>query len=568
MTTINQLPTSENPPAAGDFLPVWSSNNGDTRRISYGDIKTDIRSNLMTLTDPGAFANKTFNLGSNTLVGTLSQFNAACSDADFQADRFTPPYAGAATRLITSKLGDIVSVKDFNAVGDGVTDDTTAFQSALNSGRSIFIPGGTYRLTAKLTSANKAVAIFTDGGVILNWTAGAATQGFEFTFANITSQTLYIGDIELSTEVEGGGTAIKATWPVSATGYTRLCELGKVIIRGADIPGQVGYWDAGVDLDNAWLAYCEAVDFYGKVSGTTPLSTAAVIARGTTTDAKFLINARLAEAGILIAGFSELVDISGSIFVACDWAVDCSGTSGLNTPGFLWIGGHCNNYKGAIRSVNILQGNVSDILVYKRTDSPENFIAFDLDNASVDWQISDCKVLGFNSPGGGTATSLRDAGTNNTTRGLRSIACDTDINIVSGASGFSHEVSRADASRGAITQGDTDGQVVVTAGGSPGSSLNYFDTLTANSATPSVLGFRHWSTGGGHLVTANTNPTTITDFTGGFPGDEFVVQANDANTTLQHSAGLQLDGGVNNVMTNGETVRLRRITSTAWKQVG
>jgi hypothetical protein len=52
------------------------------------------------------------------------------------------------------KLNDIVSVKDFGAVGDGVTDDTEAIQAALTtvvvSGDRLFFPFGTY-LSGKLT---------------------------------------------------------------------------------------------------------------------------------------------------------------------------------------------------------------------------------------------------------------------------------------------------------------------------------------------------------------------------------------------------------------------------------
>ena len=456
-----------------------------------------------------------------------------------------------------------------NSVNDFAGATTTLkFQAALDSGLPFFIPAGTYNLTAKLTSANKAVQIFTQPGVTLKWTSAATTQGLEFTFNNITSQFCQIGDMALVTEKEGGGTAIKCTWPSGPTGYARLFEAGKIRASGADIPGLVGYWDAGIDLENGWLAYCETLDFYGKPSGVTPLSTAAFIARGTTTDSRINIRARWAKAMALIAGFSELLDISGSIAVACDYGVDCSGTSGLNTPGFMWLGGHASCFKGAIRAVNILQGNVNGILVYKRTDSAQNFIAFDLDSASTEWQITDCKVFSLSNPGGGTTTAIKDAGVNNTSTGIRTVGCDTDVNIVSGAGGFNHAINRSDNTRGAITQGDTDGIVAVYPGGAAGSSTNYFDLLTANSATPSVLGYRRWAAGGGHFLTANSGATTVTNFTGGFPGDEFVVQANDANTTIQHNAGLLLNGGVNKVMANGDTIRLRRVNSTTWKQIG
>jgi hypothetical protein len=48
------------------------------------------------------------------------------------------------------KMRQIVSVKDFGAVGDGITDDTTAVQDALASSTGVYFPNGTYKLTAAI----------------------------------------------------------------------------------------------------------------------------------------------------------------------------------------------------------------------------------------------------------------------------------------------------------------------------------------------------------------------------------------------------------------------------------
>lgn len=53
---------------------------------------------------------------------------------------------GAVSRTLTSKMRDVVSVKDFGAVGDGVTDDTTAV-SATSAQPKAFLPAGTYDTT-------------------------------------------------------------------------------------------------------------------------------------------------------------------------------------------------------------------------------------------------------------------------------------------------------------------------------------------------------------------------------------------------------------------------------------
>lgn len=60
---------------------------------------------------------------------------------------------GAASRTIESKLRDVVSVKDFGAVGDGVADDTAAIQAALTAGagKVVHFPAATYKVTSALS---------------------------------------------------------------------------------------------------------------------------------------------------------------------------------------------------------------------------------------------------------------------------------------------------------------------------------------------------------------------------------------------------------------------------------
>ena len=64
---------------------------------------------------------------------------------------YTYSIAGAVERAVSSKLDDFVSVKDFGAVGDGVTDDTAAIQAALSKRGVVYMPPGTYKITASLT---------------------------------------------------------------------------------------------------------------------------------------------------------------------------------------------------------------------------------------------------------------------------------------------------------------------------------------------------------------------------------------------------------------------------------
>lgn len=64
---------------------------------------------------------------------------------------FTASGMGAETRTSSDKLSDMISVRDFGAMGDGLTDDTLALQQALAAHDTVFLPPGIYLISAPIT---------------------------------------------------------------------------------------------------------------------------------------------------------------------------------------------------------------------------------------------------------------------------------------------------------------------------------------------------------------------------------------------------------------------------------
>jgi hypothetical protein len=63
---------------------------------------------------------------------------------------YDPPFVNGTSSDQEEFNSRYVSVMDFGAVGDGLADDTTAFQNALDHGGAIFVPEGTYLVGGSL----------------------------------------------------------------------------------------------------------------------------------------------------------------------------------------------------------------------------------------------------------------------------------------------------------------------------------------------------------------------------------------------------------------------------------
>jgi hypothetical protein len=77
---------------------------------------------------------------------------------------YTLTAAGATLQSVQTKLEQYISVKDFGAVGDGVTNDTAAVQAAIDSGEPIVFPAGSYAC-GPLTQSTNSQRFYADGFV-------------------------------------------------------------------------------------------------------------------------------------------------------------------------------------------------------------------------------------------------------------------------------------------------------------------------------------------------------------------------------------------------------------------
>jgi polygalacturonase len=92
--------------------------------------------------------------GNVTGLSLSSAGASVTTSSTFQASKNGITLVGAVARLISDGFGDLPTVKDFGAVGDGTTDDTAAFTAAIAATPAgVAVPAGSYKITGTVTGA-------------------------------------------------------------------------------------------------------------------------------------------------------------------------------------------------------------------------------------------------------------------------------------------------------------------------------------------------------------------------------------------------------------------------------
>ena len=162
-----------------------------------------------------------------SLLATVnnSAFLVALGQIASTALGYLATWTGAVNRTVNSRLGDVVSVKDFGAVGNGVTDDTAAFNLAIayaNAkggtdrtnvvGTTIFIPQGRYPI-GQLDPITVSQVQFKGGGHLAGTVLLHSFNGATFRWTGPVGQTI----------VGGGLSDVRHEYLTAPTSGTAAC---------------------------------------------------------------------------------------------------------------------------------------------------------------------------------------------------------------------------------------------------------------------------------------------------------------------------------------------------------
>jgi len=176
----------------------------------------------------------------------------SASETDFISSEFVTfiqSGTGAVATTVQAKLRETVSVKDFGATGDGVTDDTAAIQAAIDSlysgtiqGGTLFFPKGTYKVTSSIYQKPR-VSFLGEGSrqSTITWGGASAPLSYSAVVYCVNGSDAS-PDFVFSTNIQGLGVGGNNIAPVSLAirGHQENCRftdilLGSFTTSGLDI---------------------------------------------------------------------------------------------------------------------------------------------------------------------------------------------------------------------------------------------------------------------------------------------------------------------------------------------
>jgi hypothetical protein len=274
-------------------------------------------------------------IADTTTPEALLEFIYAARDAAVgNGAAYLPAGTGAVARTVQDKMREIVSVKDFGAVGDGVADDTAAIQAAvahcLANDSTLYWPAGEFLTSGSITNFHS----------VLHLGSGVVKRGSDLFYIDPSPSTT--NKIYVSTSGSATNDGLSASQPMSTLqgAINALPNYGPVLKGRWVIQLAAGTYARGHFPDQGILSETPIVVAGPDVGGHPNIPTA-IISEGANgisaegirirkntrikcTDLHFIgFNGTTSSGGLTSGGFCEIYSVNCH-YTNCTWGI--SGT--------------------------------------------------------------------------------------------------------------------------------------------------------------------------------------------------------------------------------------------------
>lgn len=240
---------------------------------------------------------------------------------------FTQTGTGAVLSSINAKLNESISIRDFGAVGDAVTDDTTAIQNCAtycySNNKSMYIPDGVFKITSTINWVGRP-AIRGNGPASYITTSVSTIAAFTFSVNTTSINGWYLKDFNvlgpLTTDVSS--TAFKFTGDSTALlqhGYCNCYVYGfGSAVKDEKVARVTGFGKEAMLNWNRWewtLQNQGKAGFWGT--------------QGSGTGNQWFCTAVVNGAGVPVLLFEGTGCVVGDIIAAGEWGNSTAGGVGV-----------------------------------------------------------------------------------------------------------------------------------------------------------------------------------------------------------------------------------------------
>lgn len=245
----------------------YFTNGFGTGRVGVGNLSMFVggQAGMGTVIQAGNIISMVINTSGSVVIGSaassarLNISGSAVVTGSIYINNGT--LIGTASYALNAKSNNVYNVKDYGAVGDGTTNDTTAIQTAINAVKvagfgTVYFPDGTFVITGSLTIPSNPQCDISLEGEGSNITIIKQTSNANAIYFDMNDGSGWANDYQVAIKSLAFKTSGQASTAIHVTyGTLQYSQHSNISVDINDVhiySDGSNYWNNGIVLESAW----------------------------------------------------------------------------------------------------------------------------------------------------------------------------------------------------------------------------------------------------------------------------------------------------------------------------